>query len=531
MTNFAEKMLAELNPDGLTSLLEGFDKSCLDNAAKPAFSCLTHELSFAQLDQMSADFAAYLQGDLGLKAGQRIAIQLPNIHQYPIAVWGAWRAGLVVVNTNPMYTARELIHQFNDSGAVALVVLADLLPVTEQVLGQTKIENLIVATVTETIDTSAAYAGDAWISFSDCLNLGSSLARAAVNLSMDDLAVLQYTGGTTGPSKGAMLSHGNLFSAIRLSRETVTLADPDAAEITIAPLPLYHVFGFTQSVLSVVLSGGLSVLIPDPRDMDFMISQMKAYPFTNMAAVNTLLAGLMKHPEFDNIDFSHITGVISGGTTLVKEIADEWHERTQSVIYEGYGLSETAASATCNRPGSYELGSVGPALNCVEIMTVDDNGQGVEVGQRGEVLIRGPHIMQGYWQNAAATEESIDSQGWFKTGDVGVIHANDHLSIVDRIKDMIIVSGFNVYPNEIEAVVYGHPNVSECAAIGVPDAASGEAIKLYIVSNDPELEAADVIAFCRDELTSYKVPKQIVFMQDLPKSPAGKVLRRELREL
>lgn len=531
MTTYAEQMLAELNPDGVASLVDVFNEACLEHAEKPAFSCLEQEMTFAELDRLSANFASYLQHDLGLQNSDRMAVQLPNIHQYPIAVWGAWRAGLVVVNTNPMYTAREQTHQFNDSGATTLVVLADLLTTTREVLPNTSIENVIVASVMEMIDPSAAFPGEGMISFTQACRTGESLAPAQCHAKMSDVAALQYTGGTTGPSKGAMLSHGNLYSSIRLSRETIVLTPPDVAEITIAPLPLYHVFGFTQSVLSVVLNGGLSVLIPDPRNMDFMISQMKAYPFTNMAAVNTLLAGLMAQPDFESIDFSHITGVISGGTTLVKEIADEWHERTDSVIYEGYGLSETSATATCNTPDSYELGSVGPCLNNIQVKIVDDQGEEVAQGERGEVLIRGPQIMLGYWNNLSATAESIDEEGWFATGDIGILQANNHLKIVDRIKDMIIVSGFNVYPNELEAVIYGHPNVTECAAIGVPDGATGEAIKLFVVSNTPDLEAKGIIDFCRSELTSYKVPKQIVFMDDLPKSPAGKVLRRELREI
>jgi len=279
------------------------------------------------------------------------------------------------------------------------------------------------------------------------------------------------------------------------------------------------------------LFGSLSVMIPDPRNLDSIIAAMKAYPFTNMAGVNTLLSSLMKHPEFDSIDFSNITGVVVGGTALVKEIGDEWQQRTGTMLYEGYGLSETSSNGACNRPESHELGTVGPSMLHQQIKTVDDAGNTVAVGERGEICIRGPHVMKGYWGRPEATAESIDKDGWFKTGDVGIIQENGHLKIVDRIKDMIIVSGFNVYPNEVEAVVYGHPNVSECAAIGVESSNTGEAIKLYVVSNDNKLTESDIINFCRTELTSYKVPKQIVFKDDLPKSPAGKILRRELREL
>ena len=524
--NYAREVAEKLIPANIVSLVSAFEQSCELNKEKVAFSCLNHETSFGELDDLSNRFAHYLIDDLHLNVGDRVAIQLPNITQYAIAVWGIWRAGMVVVNTNPMYTPRELMHQFNNSEAVVLVVLDQLLPVVNQVLEQTSIKHVVAVNVTgsnDAIDKSV-------ISFASTLSK-EPLNKISVPLSMGDLAALQYTGGTTGPSKGAMLSHSNLFCGRMMGRESIVLNEPDADEILIAVLPVYHVFGFTQNIIGSVLQGATSVMVPDPRNLDSIVQAMQAYPFTNMAGVNTLLSSLMAHPKFDEIDFSHITGVIVGGTALVKEIGEAWERRTQTKIYEGYGLSETCANCSCNRPESNEIGTVGPSLNHQEIKLIDEFGETVNDGERGEICIRGPNIMQGYWRNPEATSESIDVDGWFKTGDVGIFNQRGHLKIVDRIKDMIIVSGFNVYPNEIEAVIYGHPNIVECAVIGVADDLTGEAIKLYVVSNSDDLISTDIIEYCRNELTAYKVPKQIVFKDDLPKSPAGKILRRELREL
>jgi long-chain acyl-CoA synthetase len=529
MSSFAERMAAELNPSGISSLIGAFEDSCRLNADKPAFECFGHSISFAQFEQLTERFSSYLISELGLNIGDRIAIQLPNITQYPIAVWGAWRAGLIVVNTNPMYTAREVLHQFKDSGAIALVVLDSLLPLIDKVIEDTDISHVIATSAIDLAQPSKGFqATESVFAFNDTLKADIVVAA---DISMDDIAALQYTGGTTGPSKGAMLTHSNLYCARVLSRKSVVLNKPGAKEILIAVLPLYHVFGFTANVVGSVLFGGLSVLIPDPRNLDSIIAAMKAHPFTNMAGVNTLLSSLMRHPEFDHIDFSNITGVVVGGTALVKEIGEEWQRRTGTMLYEGYGLSETSSNGACNRPESNELGTVGPSMLFQEIKTVDAAGSRVATGERGEICIRGPHVMKGYWERPEATAEAIDKDGWFKTGDIGIIQANAHLKIVDRIKDMVIVSGFNVYPNELEAVIYGHPNVVECAVIGVPCQLTGEAIKLYLVSDNEALCEADIIDFCRAELTAYKVPKQVVFMDDLPKSPAGKVLRRELRQM
>jgi len=528
--SFAQQKLIELNVEGFDSLVDAFDQSCTEFAVKPAYHCLGQTLSYADIEAYSRKFGAFLAGSCGLQRGDRIAIQLPNLNQFPIVVWGALRIGLTIVNTNPMYTAREQLHQFNDSGAKALVVLSGLLPVTEQVIPETDIETVIVTHATDMLQAQPAPKTSLpnLVTLPDALALGAELVMPQVTMSMDDLAVLQYTGGTTGPAKGSMLSHGNVFSGMRMSKLSV-FPETEGDDILIAPMPLYHVFGFTMNVIGGFISGSLSVLVPDPRDANALVALMREFKFTSMASVNTLLQGLMSHSDFDKIDFSAVKGIIAGGTALVKEIADEWFTRTGSKIFEGYGLSETAAVLTCNSPDNSRLGTVGVSMIAQEIKLVDDSGVSVDNDERGEICVRGAQIMQGYWQRPEATAEAIDAEGWFRTGDVGVMGADGFLSIVDRIKDMVLVSGFNVYPNEIEDVVYSHPDIIECAVVGIKDKKTGEAVKLFVVSTNPDLTQEEIKGYCREQLTAYKVPKVVEFSDDLPKSPVGKILRRELR--
>lgn len=527
---FAQQKLIELNVEGYGSLVDAFEQSCAEFATKPAFHCIGQTLSYADMEAYSRKFGAYLVGSCGLKRGDRIAVQLPNLNQFPIVVWGALRVGLIVVNTNPMYTAREQLHQFNDSGAKALVVLSDLLPITEQVVPQTGVETVITTQATDLLQAQPAPKSSLpnLVTLPDALALGAELVMPEVSMTMDDLAVLQYTGGTTGPSKGAMLSHGNVFAGMRMSKLSF-VTDSNDDDILIAPMPLYHVFGFTMNVVGSFIAGNLSVLVPDPRDINALVALMRQYRFTTMASVNTLLQGLMMHPDFDQIDFSRVKGIIAGGTALVKEIADEWYQRTGSEIYEGYGLSETTAVLSCNNPERRRLGTVGVAMVAQDIKLIDDAGGTVDHDVRGEICVRGAQVMQGYWQRPEATAEAIDADGWFRTGDVGVMEADGFVSIVDRIKDMVLVSGFNVYPNEIEDVVYSHPDIIECAVVGVADEKTGEAVKLFVVSTNPDLTEEQIKDHCRQQLTAYKVPKFVAFSDDLPKSPVGKILRRELR--
>ncbi len=530
--SYANEQLALLNVNDYKSLIDCFEESCAKYADRRAYSCLGHELSFAELEEHSRDFAAYLTHGCGLSRGDRVAIQLPNICQYPIVAWGVLRAGMVIVNTNPLYTLRELEHQFNDSGAKAIVVLADLLPSTEKVVANTGIEKVIVTHGQDLVSPNPlpAHALENVSSLMDVLLEGKSMAAPDVESSMADTAVLQYTGGTTGVSKGAVLSQGNLFSSYKLGRNFFGY-EVEEGEVVIAPMPLYHVYGFTMSVISTCLGGGLSVLIPNPRDLDSLIDEMKTHRAHGFAGVNTLFQGMMMHPEFDQIDFSELNGAIAGGTALIKEIGEEWYERTGTQICEGYGLSETAAALTCNSIDHRQLGTVGMAFDNMEVKVINEAGDTLAIGEEGELLVRGPQVMQGYWQRPEATDEALDEDGWFRTGDVVIIQEDSYIRIVDRLKDMIIVSGFNVYPNEVEAVIYAHPDVVECAAVGIKDNKTGEAIKLFVVSSNPDLSAADLQAFCGDKLTRYKIPKSIEFKEDLPKSNVGKILRRELRNV
>jgi long-chain acyl-CoA synthetase len=517
-------------PENL-SLIASFEYSSEAHADQEAYKCLGKAISFSEVDTLSRDFAAFLLNQCKLSKGDRIAIQLPNLVQYPVVAWAALRAGLVIVNTNPLYTKRELIYQFNDSGAKALVTLSDNLPIMEQVVPETPVESVIATSAFDMLAPQPLPATELGgvTSLPDALAAGHNQELPQVNMSLDDVALLQYTGGTTGAPKGAVLSHGNLLSAVLMSPLSFG-ADMTRLEVGIAPMALYHIYGFAVTLVAGYLNGSFSILVPNPRDIDGLIEVMKQEPFTSFAGVNTLFATLLQHPEFDNIDFSHLRWTIGGGAATVPEIAEEWKRRTGANIHEGYGLSETAAMATVNTLTQRELGTIGPPMIGSAFKVIDADGNELPVGQEGELCIRGPQVMQGYWQREEATAEVLDEDGWFRTGDIAVIQENGHIRIVDRLKDMVLVSGFNVYPNEIENVVYCHPDIVECAVVGVPDDATGEAVKLYAVSKNPELTEDELRRFCREELTAYKVPKFVEFLDELPKSAVGKVLRRELRD-
>lgn len=517
------------------SLSDLIEKSAQRYSDNTAYVCLGKSSSFADIERDSRYFAAYLQHHTSLNVGDRVAIQLPNITQFVIAAYGALRAGLVLVNTNPLYTERELIHQYNDSGAKALVVLSDLLPTLSNVIANTAIETVIATHALDLIAEQPQPAAPfATTSFNDVLAQGSQLSFTPVKTTLSDLAALQYTGGTTGLSKGAMLSHGNLIANAMQVKSRLGSKLIAGEEIFVAPLPIYHIYAFMVNLVVYFERGGCSVLIPNPRDISSLIKTLSEHSFTGFAGINTLFVGLCHQPEFKALDFSHLKVTISGGTALTQAAAAAWQSTTGCTISEGYGLSETSPVVSLNAPGLEQLGSIGkPVIDTqVKILDLDDNE--VPLGATGELAVKGPQVMSGYWQMPAETAKVMTSDGFFKTGDIALAIDLGMHKIVDRKKDMIIVSGFNVYPNEVEEVLSAHEAVLECAVIGVEDARSGEAVKAAIVlsspSDDITATQASILAHCREQLTAYKVPKIVEFMSALPKSTVGKILRRELRK-
>jgi len=537
--NFARQQIEAINTEQYSSVLDLFERACTEFSDRTAFTCLGQDITFAEIDKMSASFAAYLSGDGGLQSGDRVAIQLPNLIQYPIVAWGILRAGLVLVNTNPLYTERELRHQFQDSGAKAVVLLSDFVTAAEKVIPDTDIKLVIATHALDMMEPQPAPVHNLdksieLLTLPTAISLGegkdSGGGLSTVRPSLNDLAVLQYTGGTTGVAKGAMLSHGNIISCVAQGRNHFAEHNNDSEpRLLIAPLPIYHIFGFSLYLCGNFASGGRSVLIPNPRDLDGLLDVMGSFPFTEFAAVNTMLVGLMANEKFDAVDWSNLKWTIAGGAALVPDVAEEWERRTDSKLIEGYGLSETTANLTLNSPATRRIGSAGQAVGFQEIKLMDGSGAQVADGEEGELWVRGPQVMMGYWERPEATDQAIDAEGFFKTGDVVVRLDDGFYKIVDRIKDMILVSGFNVYPNEIEHVITSHPNVLECAVVGVVDDRTGEAVKAFVVRRNSDLTETALREFCRTDLTAYKVPKHIEFRDELPKSNVGKILRRELR--
>ncbi|QXI37201.1 long-chain-fatty-acid--CoA ligase FadD2 [Pseudomonas xantholysinigenes] len=537
------------------SVVDVFERSCKRFADRPAFSNLGVTLSYAELDRHSAAFAAWLQQHTDLQPGDRIAVQMPNVLQYPIAVFGAMRAGLVVVNTNPLYTEREMRHQFKDSGARALVFLNMFGKRVQEVLPDTGIEYLIEAKMGDLLPAAKgwlvntvvdklkkmvpAYQLPQAVSFKQVLRQGRGLLHTPVPQMHDDVAVLQYTGGTTGLAKGAMLSHGNLVANMLQVLACFGQHGPDGQplikegqEVMIAPLPLYHIYAFTANCMCMMVTGNHNVLITNPRDIPGFIKELGKWRFSALLGLNTLFVALMDHPGFKALDFSALKVTNSGGTALVKATAERWEALTGCRIVEGYGLTETSPVASTNPYGQLaRLGTVGIPVPGTAFKVIDDEGNEQPVGERGELCIQGPQVMKGYWRQPEATAQALDAEGWFKTGDIAVIDPDGFTRIVDRKKDMIIVSGFNVYPNEIEDVVMSHPQVASCAAIGVPDERSGEAVKLFVVPRAGGVSVDELKAFCKANFTGYKVPKHIVLRESLPMTPVGKILRRELRDI
>ncbi|WP_313477566.1 long-chain-fatty-acid--CoA ligase FadD2 [Stutzerimonas kunmingensis] len=536
------------------SVVEVFERACKTHADRPAFSNMGVTLSYSDLERHSAAFAAWLQHHTDLQPGDRIAIQMPNLLQYPIAVFGALRAGLIVVNTNPLYTAREMRHQFQDSGARALVYLNTFGHHVQAVLPDTAIEHLIEVRIGDMLPplkgalVNAAvkhlkkmvpdYSLPQAVSFKDVLRDGARHSHKPAPLELDHVAVLQYTGGTTGVAKGAMLTHGNLVANMQQVRANMQQLDDqghpvirEGQEVMIAPLPLYHIYAFTVNCMCMTVTGNHNVLITNPRDINGFVKELQRWQFSAFLGLNTLFVALMAHPQFKKIDFSRLKGTNSGGTALVSAVAERWKSLTGCTVVEGYGLTETSPVVCANPHGEHSrLGTVGLPVPGTTVKVIDDEGNALLLGERGELCVKGPQVMKGYWQRPEATAEVLDEEGWLKTGDIAVIDEDGFVSIVDRKKDLIIVSGFNVYPNEIEDVVMAHPKVAACAAIGVADEKSGEAVKLFVVPSDPTLTQEELQAYCRENFTGYKMPRHYVFRDALPMTPVGKILRRELRE-
>jgi long-chain acyl-CoA synthetase len=520
----------DTNNSQWSGMVEPFIRACQIHGDKPAFSCNGHSLSFRELDQLSSDFASYLLRDCNLNSGERIAIQLPNILEFPVAAWGALKAGLILVNTNPLYTPRELTHQYQDSGAKALVVLNALLPCVAPVLKESSIEHIIVTDGSDLFSDISAkeYAVPHAVSMSHALHQGRTTDFVPVARQYSDIFALQYTGGTTGVSKGTMLTHGNIKTNTEQMADAMSTLGSN--EVFIAPLPLYHIYAFSVHLMTCLFKGCHSILITNPRDLDGFVSTLQKVPFTGLVGINTLMASLLEHSDFKKLDFSKLKHTYAGGAALTLDIATRWKSVTGSDVYEGYGLTETSPVACVNRPGAAKLGTIGFPLKDTLIKLIDDTGNEVAKGEAGELCVKGGQVMKGYWNRPEATAEVLTPDGWLKTGDIALYDSEGYLKIVDRKKDMILVSGFNVYPNEIEDVAGTHPDILECAAVGVEDTKSGEAVKLFVVSGNKALTSVAVKDYCRQQLTAYKTPKFVDFKDELPKSSVGKILRRELRD-
>ncbi|MES2758376.1 MAG: long-chain-fatty-acid--CoA ligase [Pseudomonadota bacterium] len=541
---------AEIDWTQYRSLTHLLEESFRKYAGRKAFVCMDKSITYAELDRMSEQMGAWLQAK-GLKQGARVAIMLPNVLQYPVAMAAALRAGYVIVNVNPLYTPRELQHQLIDSGAEAILVLENFATTLEQVIGKTPVKHVIVASMGDMLGALKgtivnlvvrkvkklvpAYSLPGAITFNRMMAEGARLAFAPVTIAHDDIAFLQYTGGTTGVSKGAVLLHRNVIANVLQNeawiRPTIDTLPQDEQLQFMCALPLYHIYALTVCALMGIRAGGMSVLIPNPRDMAGFVKELAKYRINIFPAVNTLYNGLLNNPEFAKLDFSSYRVCNGGGMAVQQSVADKWLKVTGTPIVEGYGLSETSPVVSANRCDILEFsGTIGLPFPSTEIVILDDDSKPVPLGERGEVAVRGPQVMAGYWNRPDETLKSMTADGFFKTGDIGVMDAAGNTRIVDRKKDMIIVSGFNVYPNEIEAVMSGHPGVLECACVGVPDANSGEAVKLFVVRKDPGLTKEQLLDFCKEQLTAYKKPKYIEFRDDLPKTNVGKILRRELRD-
>ncbi len=535
---------AEVDVTQYDSVRDLFEECVKEFGPRPAFTCMGKTMTFAELDAQSATFGAFLQGRLA--KGSRVALMMPNILQYPVCLFGTLRAGCTVVNVNPMYTPRELEHQLNDSGAETIVVVENFAHVLAQVIKKTPVKTVIVTSLGESLGWKGLlvnfvvrhvkkmvppYDLPGAMTLSDALAAGRGRPLERVEIGHEDIAFLQYTGGTTGVAKGAMLLNRNIVANMLQARAWIKPFLGTERHVIVTPLPLYHIFSLTANCLVFMSIGAENLLIPNPRDIPGFIKELKHHKFTAMTGVNTLFNALVNNAEFATIDFSSLKLTLGGGMAVQQAVAEKWKQITGCPLIEAYGLTETSPAATIN-PLDLKAynGSIGVPISSTEVVLKNDAGTPVPLGQPGEICVRGPQVMAGYWKRPDETAKVMDKEGFFATGDIGVMDEKGFVRIVDRKKDMILVSGFNVYPNEIEAVVAGCPGVLEAAAIGVPDTKSGEIVRLYVVKKDPDLTADQVLKYCKEHLTGYKVPKEVEFRPELPKSNVGKILRRELRD-
>ena len=542
-----EKLAHDLRPEKYSSLGQVIEYIASEHAQLPAFSSFGRTLRYQEVDELSSRFAHYLQNKTTLVPGERMAIPLPNILQFPAVSDGAIKPGLIVVNTNPIHTATEMAHQFKDSGVKAIVILANFCAKLEQIIVDTDIETVIVTQLGDLqkpgrrllLNLGAkylkkmvpAYSLPASVDFNIAINSPDSYNKEAGQGAADDVALILYTGGTTGAAKGAMLSHNNLIANMMQLRARCLLVIEDRIESIVAPLPLYHSYAFLLHCLVMPYAGNHNILIANPRDLDSLVGLLKKTVVTGFVAINTLYLDLLRHPDIAAVDFSKLKFSGAGGMAMTTSVAEEWKRVTACEIIEGYGLTECSPVIAVNIPGAVKLGTVGPVVPETEIRIVDDQGLDVPRGEKGALCARVPRVMWGYGRQPQAPRATITADGWLKTGDYVLIDEDDYLSIVDRKKDMILVSGFNVFPNEIEDWVCRHPDVLECAAIGVANERTGESVKLFVVSRGRDIAEEELIAHCKQGLTAYKIPREVIFVADLPKSNIGKILRRELREI
>jgi len=546
LQHYDSGVAAEINLDTYASISEILAYSFKKYKDKPAFSNMGKTITYGELDDLSKRFATYLQNNLGLKKGERVALMMPNILQYPVALFGVLRAGLIAVNVNPLYTARELEHQLNDAGAKAIVIYANACHVLEKILHQTKLEHIIVTEIGDLLGFPKSlivnfvlkrikrivpnYSISNSIFFSETLLASNSQQFNPPVITHDDIAFLQYTGGTTGISKGAVLTHKNIIANVLQAKEWINNFIKEGEEVIITPLPLYHIFSLTANCLIFFSVGGLNVLITNPRDIPAFVKELRKWKMTAFTGVNTLFNGLLNNKEFRELDFSKLRITLGGGMAVQRAVAEKWKELTKRPLIEAYGLTETSP-AVCINPMTLRdyNGNIGLPVPSTIVVIKNDLGENLPAEQVGELCVKGPQVMQGYWNRPDETAKVMTADGYFRTGDLAIMTAQGYCKIVDRKKDMILVSGFNVYPNEIEDVVMKHPKVLEAAAVGIIDERTGEAVKLFIVAKDKSLTSVELDIFCRDNLTNYKVPKHYEFRSELPKSNVGKILRKDLK--